>query len=106
MKVLKDFNRNQVRKGRPVYTEDPMAPFSHVQAVPGGGDAEHMSIGKYPAFYDADQLYHLAEDPDEQKNLAGDPRHAAKLAELRATLEAHLEAMPGSFGDLKPGAVD
>ena len=73
-----------------------------MQAIPGGGDAEHMSIGKYPAFHDADQLYRLTDDPTEQKNLAGDPAHAAKLAELQQVLRAHLEGMPGSFGDLKP----
>ena len=101
-RVLDRFNENQKRRGRPVYTEDPAAPFSHVQSIPGGGDAEHMSIGKYPAFHDADQLYHLASDPTEQKNLAEDPAHAAKLAELQQVLREHLEGMPGTFGDLKP----
>lgn len=105
-RALDRFNANQKRRGRPVYTEDPNAPFSHVQAIPGGGDAEHMSIDKYPDFYDGDQLYHLAEDPDEQKNLADDPAHAEKLAELKAALKKHLEGMPGSFGDLKPGTAE
>ncbi|BCX49813.1 hypothetical protein HAHE_37210 [Haloferula helveola] len=100
--VLDRFNENQKRRGRPVYTENPRTPFSHVQAIPGGGDAEHMSIGKYPAFYDQDQLYNLAEDPKEQRNLAGDSRYAAKLDELKMALQAHLKEMPGPFGDLKP----
>ena len=65
--ILDEFNKEQVRKGRPVYTEDPMDPFSHVILIPGGGDAEHMSMKKYPAFYDADQLYNLADDPEEQE---------------------------------------
>ena len=99
--ILDDFNKNQVRKGRPVYTKDPMQPFSHVMLVPGGGDAEHMSMGKYPGFYDADQLYYLPEDPGEQENLAANPEHAAKLAEMRKELQKHLTALPGTFGELK-----
>lgn len=99
--VLDRFNADQERRERPIYTRDPNAPFSHVQAVPGGGDAEHLSIDKYPAFHDADQLYDLSADPGEQKNLAGDEAHAAKLAELKALLSEHLKEMPGTFGELK-----
>jgi len=98
--ILEDFNKTQIRRDRPVYTKDPMAPFSHVQLVPGGSDAEHMSMEKYPAFYDADQLYNIKLDPDEQKNLAKDPEYAAKLKELKADLSAHLKTMSGTFEDL------
>lgn len=35
----------------------------------------------------AEELYDLAADPDEQRNLAADPAHAAKLAELRQAVE-------------------
>jgi len=101
-KILDHFNKEQKRKGRPVYTEDPMQPFSHVMLVPGGGDAEHMSMGKYPGFYDADQLYHLAGDPGEQKNLAENPEHSEKLAEMKKELKKHLAGLPGRFGELKP----
>lgn len=101
-RILRRFNESQERRGRPVYTTDPAQPFSHVQAIPGGGDAEHMSIGKYPAFHDADQLYDLSADPGEQKNLASDPAHAGRLADLKETLKKHLATMPGTFGDLKP----
>jgi hypothetical protein len=101
-RVLDRFNISQERRGRPVYTKDPMAPFSHIQDIPGGGDAEHMSMESYPGFYDADQLYNLAEDPDEQRNLAKDPAHAEKLAEMQQLLRDHLAKLSGSFGDLKP----
>ena len=33
-----------------------------------------------------EQLFHLAEDPDAQRNLAGDPAHAAVRNELRDRL--------------------
>ena len=36
----------------------------------------------------AEELYDLQADPDEQHNLAGDPRHASQLKELRTELEA------------------
>ncbi len=98
---LDQFNEGQKQKGRPVYTEDPMHRFSHVSLIPGGGDAEHMSMGKYPAFYERDQLYYLPEDPDEKRNLAGDVKNEEKLAEMKAELKKHLANLPGTFGELK-----
>ncbi len=99
--ALDDFNAEQRSKGRPVYTADPMSPFSHVLLIPGGGDAEHMSMGQHPAYYEADQLYDLTADPKEQVNLANKPEHASKLAEMKALLKAHLAKMPGTFAELK-----
>lgn len=100
--ALDEFNADQEKKGRPIYTKDPMARFSHVMLVPGGGDAEHMSMDKYPAFYDADQLYQLDEDPNEQKNLATDHNYQDKLNEMKRELKNQLSKLPGSFGELKP----
>jgi len=100
-RILKKFNESQIRRDRPVYTTDPMAPFSHVQLVPGGSDAEHMSITKYPAFHEADQLYNIKTDPNEQKNLANDPEYASKLRELKGELKSHLQNMRGTFGEFK-----
>lgn len=40
----------------------------------------------------AEELYDLAADPDETRNLAKDPRHAATLAQLRTRLDAWLRA--------------
>ncbi len=86
-------------RGRPIPTDDPMAPFSHLFLIPGGADAEQVSIRRQPHYFDRTQLYDLSADPDEQRNLADQPEHAAKLAELRALLANHLLEMPGTFGD-------
>ena len=40
----------------------------------------------------AEELYDLATDPAEQRNLAADPQHAAKLAGLRADLDAWMKS--------------
>ncbi|PAW67193.1 MAG: arylsulfatase A family protein [Opitutia bacterium Tous-C1TDCM] len=40
----------------------------------------------------AEELYDLRNDPHEQKNLAADPAHAARLAALRAELDAWMRA--------------
>ncbi|WP_309381415.1 sulfatase family protein [Cerasicoccus frondis] len=98
---LEEFNKTmRDMRGRDPLTEDPMAPFSHIQAIPGGGDAERTSTGKYPAFYDADQLYFLPDDPGEQVNLS--TSNPEKLAEMQALLTHYLNDLPGSFGELKP----
>ncbi|MGQ9591918.1 MAG: sulfatase family protein, partial [Planctomycetota bacterium] len=47
------------------------------------------------------ELYHLAEDPEETRNLVDDPRYAGKLAELRAELE-RLLAETGARPDPMP----
>jgi arylsulfatase A-like enzyme len=44
---------------------------------------------------DAWELYDLVRDPKEQKNLAGDPAHAGKLAELKA----EIVRLQREFGD-------
>lgn len=97
--ALETFNASQRRRDKPIYTEDPTTAFSHIQAIPGGGDAEHNSLSQYPSYYDADQLYYLPEDPREQENLASS--QTEKLAEMKAELKRHLEKLPGTFGELK-----
>jgi N-sulfoglucosamine sulfohydrolase len=47
-----------------------------------------------PAF----ELYDLAQDPAEGHNLAGDPAHAAVLAELKARLRAFQERTSDPWG--------
>lgn len=99
--LLDKENRYLTSWGRRPHNTDPMAPFSHYSLVPGGSDTEHGTIGRYPAYFDADQLYNLAEDPGEQRNLAGDPRYAAKLAEMKEELARYLADLPGGFAEFK-----
>jgi len=94
---LTKMNDNLRDRGRPVHTEDPTMPFSHLMPIPGGHDAEQAAIRKYPNYYDADQLYDLSKDPKERNNLADDPAYAEKLAELQALLREHLQTLPGNF---------
>jgi N-acetylglucosamine-6-sulfatase len=47
------------------------------------------------------ELYHLTEDPKEQRNLIGEPAAQAKLAELRAEL-ARLQQTTGALPDRMP----
>jgi arylsulfatase A-like enzyme len=44
---------------------------------------ERWKYIQYPAHPEYVELFDLAEDPDEKRNLAGDPGHAGVLAELR-----------------------
>jgi arylsulfatase A-like enzyme len=39
----------------------------------------------------AEELYNLAQDPRELKNLAADPSHAARLATMRAEVDAWMK---------------
>lgn len=100
-KALEEWNAERRRKHLNIVTEDPSKPFSHLTAIPGGGDAEKRSTGSYPGYFDRDQLYNLSQDPREQKNLASNPEYAAKLAEMKVELQKQLATLPGGFGELK-----
>jgi hypothetical protein len=41
-------------------------------------------------------------DPNEQHNLANDPKYAAHLKAMQTALKEQLATLPGGFGDLKP----
>ena len=100
---LDDFNAQMERRGRPLSTANASTPFSHIQAIPGGGDAERESTSKYQAYYDADQLYNLACDPEEQHNLSNDPECRDKLGRLKEILDGYAAELPSHFGEY--GAV-
>lgn len=64
---------------------------------------------RYPQV-DRTQLFNLKTDPDETKDLAGDPQYAAKVKELLALLEkqqaAHGDTQPLRVDNPQPAAVD
>ena len=66
-----------------------------------------MGIGtrgaERPGFWDADQLYNLLTDPDEQTNLASDPRYADQMHRLRELLTASIQSVGRPFGEFLPG---
>lgn len=93
------------QRGRPVPTRDPMTPYSHLTVIPGGADAEQVSIGKHPAYFEADQLYDLRADPNEQNNLADDPAYADTLAGLKALLDERVRSLPGDFAEFGQSPV-
>jgi len=81
---------------------DPGGPFGHSGFIPDLWDHEQHARAAYPHFFDANQLYHLKTDPREQRNLAGDPKYAEKLAEMKAELQKRLQDLPGGFAEFKP----
>lgn len=54
--------------------------------------------------FETDQLYNFAQDPKEQKNLAGDPEHASQLKKMKRTLKRVLKQFPNRpYGEFIPG---
>lgn len=63
-------------------------------------------MGKYAAYYDADQLYDLRSDLNEQKNLAADPKHAARLKNMQAELRKRMADLPTPFAEFTKPTSD
>jgi len=95
--VLEKWNADRRRRHLEIVTKDPTKPFSHLTPIPGGGHAELQSTGKYPGYYDRDQLYDLLNDPHEQRNLAKKPEYRKKLEEMKQELQKILDTLPGRF---------
>ncbi len=98
-RILDDFNARMKKRGRPPSTANASAPFSHIQAIPGGGDAERESTSSYPSYSDPNQLYDLTQDSSEQHNLADDAKFAGKLKELKNELDRLVTELPSRFGE-------
>lgn len=98
---LEEWNAGLAERGIPPVNTDPTAPFSHLSPIPGGAHAEHSSTGKMPHYYDADQLFNLAEDPSEDRNLAADPTYASQLALMKQKMESVLRGLSGRFGEFR-----
>jgi arylsulfatase A len=95
--VLDRYNEGRVFRNMVIVNRDPGEPFSHLEVVPGGGHAENHSYGKKPGYFDSDQLYDLATDPGEMKNLVNNPEYEEILLNLKAELQKYLDDLPGKF---------
>jgi len=95
--VLDRYNEGRAFRNMAIVNRDPEKPFSHLEVVPGGGHAENHSYGKKPGYFDPDQLYDLATDPGEMKNLANNPKYEEILLDLKAELQKYLDDLPGKF---------
>jgi arylsulfatase A-like enzyme len=99
--LLEAYNKKlKVRRKEP-NNLDPSKPFGHLQIIPGGGDAEFPATQRYPFYADADQLYDLEKDPDEQINLAHDAAYGKVLEDMKAELSKFCQDIPGKFGEFK-----
>ncbi|MCG8581740.1 MAG: sulfatase-like hydrolase/transferase [Bacteroidales bacterium] len=99
--ILEDYNKKLSIRGKGPNNSDPTKPFGHVQIIPGGGDAEFPATKRYPYYADADQLYDLEADPNEQQNLYALPEYQEVLKEMQEELKKHIQSIPGSFGEFK-----
>ena len=99
LKMLKDINEKRRSRNQPIANpeEDPTKPFSHITLLPGGNYAEFESTGKFPGYYDKDQLYDLSKDPGELNNLAGDQKYKNVIEDMKAELKKYINNLPGGF---------
>ncbi|MGW8314624.1 MAG: sulfatase/phosphatase domain-containing protein, partial [Bacteroidales bacterium] len=95
--ALQAYNGRREATGMTIVNRDPEKPFSHLEVVPGGGQAEHESYGKKPAYFEPDQLYDLRRDPGEMNNLANDPAYADELEHMKHILKGFIDELPGRF---------
>lgn len=96
-KVLEAYNDTRRFRDMEIVNEDPSAPFSHFDVIPGGGSAENQSYGVKPAYFQLDQLYNLEKDPNEMNNLADDQEYQDVLLKLKAALKQYTDSLPGKF---------
>lgn len=55
----------------------------------------------FPAYFDSDQLYDLEDDLFERRNLAGDPKYANALSDMRQRMARALASLPHAFGEFR-----
>jgi hypothetical protein len=55
----------------------------------------------WPAYFRADQLYHIEMDPCEQRDLAEDPSHIGTLTEMWQKLRGEPTRLPHASGEFE-----
>jgi len=95
--ALDAYNKTREFRSMRIVNRDPEKPYSHLEVVPGGGEAEHASYGKLPGYFDLNQLYNLEDDPGELRNLANEPGYESILLEMKKELEKYIVDLPGIF---------
>jgi arylsulfatase A-like enzyme len=80
---------------------DPYSPYTHTCDRPGGRGGESPALGHFPFYFDSDQLYNLSDDPDEQVNLATNPKYKNRLRIMKKELKKYLDGLPGTFAEFK-----
>ncbi len=95
--------RQAYNERKPWPVKDPNTPFGHVGRLPGGMFDERAAMAKYPHYFDADQLYDLNNDPNEQVNLADNPEYREKLETLKKEMVRYFNEkdIPGPYGEFK-----
>ena len=94
---LDRYNKGREFRNMKIVNRDPEKAFSHLEVVPGGGQAENETYGMLPGYFDANQLYDLEKDPQEQVNLANDPMFEDVLMEMKNVLKEFTTSLPGKF---------
>jgi arylsulfatase A-like enzyme len=75
---------------------------SRARTVGWSGGGMHFNAPiDFPAYFAPDQLYDLANDLYEQRNLAEERRYAGTLEEMRSALSRVLAPLPHTFGEFK-----
>jgi len=88
---------DQIRKARPESLPKLMAYIGRMGIGTRGA--------QNPGFFDYDQLYDLRKDPKEQRNLAANPRHSQRLAQMRRMLKKDLESFGRPLVSSSAGAM-
>ena len=75
-----------------------------LKSLTGLSGGVSRSIATHSHAYTGDQLYDLNRDPDAQKNLADQKRHAGTLTQMKQKLAAELKRFPARpYGEFVPG---
>lgn len=86
-------------------TPDNRREFNQEGARHSIGSKEHVRYHAdrdFPGYYDDDQLYELRSDPQQQHNLAGDPKYQNPLNAMKQQLAKYSRSLPHAFGEFAP----